>query len=137
MESKSFDDILENYFNNYLNNIKTKFSDNIVIYDVCLVKLTHHVKGKIIFEKKDKIDNFYFISYNYNKMDEILNCNSDNKIRKLCLGSFFSCPEKDSFIKLKININDIRLLMKRIYYQRKTGIEIFTSNKSYYFNFVV
>ena len=50
---------------------------------------------------------------------------------------FFACPEKDSFIKLKINIKDIRLLMKRIYFQRKTGIEIFTSNKSYYFNFVV
>ena len=144
MESKSFDDLLENYFNNYLDKIK-KLSDNIVIYDVCLVKFTHHVKGKIIFEKKNKIDNFYFISYNCNKMEEIPKCNSNDKLRQeknkkekfLCLGAYFTCPEKDSFIKLKINIKDIRLLMRRIYYQRKTGIEIFTSNKSYYFNFAV
>ena len=68
-------------------------------------------------------------------MSEIPNCNSNNKKTKLCYGSLFPCPEKDGFIKLKININDIRLIMKRIYFYRKSGLEIFTNNKSYYFNF--
>jgi len=135
LESKSFDDIIERYWKNNFEKIENELSDKIVIYDACLIKVTHHIKGKIFFEKKEKIKNFYFISYSYMRIGDIPSCNSNGKNKDLCYGAIFHCPEKDCCLKLKININDIRLLMKRIYFYRKSGLEIFTKNKSYYFNF--
>jgi hypothetical protein len=70
-------------------------------------------------------------------MNEIPFCNHGHPRTNLCFGSTFPCPERDSYIKIKININSIRLIMKRIYWCRKSGLEIFTNNKSYYFNFPV
>ena len=53
----------------------------------------------------------------------------------MCYGAFFPCPMKDAMIKICIKINDIRLIMRRIYFYRKSGIEFFTKTKSYFFNF--
>ena len=135
LESKSFDDILEQKWETNFEEIEKESPKNIMIYNACLVKQSHHIKGKIFLEKKKDVKNFYFVSYNYRGIDKAPQCNSDNIKSKLCYGAFFPCPEKDFFIKIKINIDDIRLIVRRIYFYRKSGIEIFTKNKSYYFNF--
>ena len=135
LESKSFEDIMERYWKINFEIIKNELKDKIYIFDVCLIKMTHHIKGKLFLEKIEKINNVYFVSYNYKEMKEIPNCNTFDKKTNLCYGSFFQCPEKDCCIKIKININDIRLIIKRIYFYRKSGLEIFTKNKSYLFNF--
>ena len=171
IESESFDDILEKHYDKYFKKITTteEYEEGKFIkYNVCLIKSTHHIKGIILFENKIGLKNFYFIGYNYKKMNEIpknnkeielkekeispiieekrkkeneiinnSHCNQGNNLTKLCYGPTFPCPEKDSYIKLKFNINDIRLIMRRIYFYRKSGLEIFINNKSYYFNFAV
>ena len=53
----------------------------------------------------------------------------------MCYGAVFKCPKKDSNIKIKIVLDDIRLVLSRIYFYRNSALEIFTETKSYYFNF--
>ena len=118
---------------------------------VCLVKQTHHVKGTLfVFYDDDKII-IYFYSYSYrlqNNEEEILCCNKGNEeeinIRNsnninfknnLCYGSIFKCPKKDANKIIRIKLDDIRLVLSRIYFYRNSALEIFTETKSYYFNF--
>ena len=54
---------------------------------------------------------------------------------KLCYGSTFVCPERDYNKNIIINSKDILFLLIRVYFHRVSAIEIFTINKSYYFNF--
>ena len=148
LESTNLEELIEKYNKNNLDLIKNKFKDNILEYDVCLIKRTHHVKGKLFFIKVEtKIKKIYFLSYPKSKVDNIPSCNylennsQQQEFRQtirnkhVCYGSFFICPDKDCNIKIKINMEDIRMIIRRIYFYRKSAFEIFTSNKSYYFNF--
>ena len=147
IESQELDELIDQYTQNNLELIEEKYKNSILIYDACLVKRTHHVKGKIfLIKKNEKVKKLYFLSYNKKSVDSIPSCNELEKntqqevLRKTvksihsCYGSFFTCPNKDCNILIKINIEDIRMILRRIYYYRKSGFEIFTSNKSYYFN---
>ena len=142
-----------NKLNNKINEelitkIKKDFRQNIQIYNVCLIKQTHHIKGRLFTVMVNGIiDRIYFYSYTKKENKELPSCNSieSNKQKyelknndqntHLCYGSFFQCPMKDSNMKICIKINDIRLIMRRIYFYRKSGIEFFTKTKSYFFNF--
>ena len=68
-------------------------------------------------------------------------CNKNNNEKvgynsNLCYGSVFSCLEKDQKILIFIPRDEIMFAIIRIYYYRRSGLEIFTNNnKSYYFNF--
>ena len=113
------------------------------IYEACLVKQTHHVKGKLFLVQDNDKFMIYFYSYNYeiqNNEKGILFCNKDNneennqKGNSLCYGSIFKCPKKDTNKKIKIILDDIRLFLSRIYFYRNSALEIFTGTKSYYFN---
>ena len=53
----------------------------------------------------------------------------------LCYGSIFSCPEREYKRNICINSKYILFLLIRVYFRRVSAIEIFTINKSYYFNF--
>ena len=53
----------------------------------------------------------------------------------LCYGSVFSCPEREYRRNICINSKHILFLLIRVYFRRVSAIEIFTINKSYYFNF--
>ena len=53
----------------------------------------------------------------------------------LCYGSIFSCPEREYKRNICINSKNILFILIRIYFRRVSAIEIFTLNKSYYFNF--
>ena len=135
LENKQFDEFLEKTWNINLGIIQSELNKNAIVYDACLIKQSHHIKGKIFLEKKEKIKYFYFVSYSFGGLGKAPTCNSDEKNKNLCYGSCFPCPEKDCFIKIKIEVKDIRFIVKRVYFYRKSGIEIFTNNKSYYFNF--
>jgi len=53
----------------------------------------------------------------------------------LCYGSIFPCPEREYKRNICINSKYILFLLIRVYFHRVSAIEIFTINKSYYFNF--
>ena len=58
---------------------------------------------------------------------------SDNK--NLCYGSTFKCPNKELDRSTIIKSKNILFVLIRNYYHRVSGMEIFTLDKSYYFNF--
>ena len=100
-----------------------------------------------------------------NRGDEEMKCNKNNKIREtnseikinieqiiapvprrstfrnsinspsLCYGAVFPCPKRDSKRNVNIKSKNILFILIREYYHRVSAIEIFTINKSYYFNF--
>ena len=112
--------------------------------NVCMVKRTHHIKGILFIcnNAESKIKKIVFYSYPKTKVDLKLFCNaSTDKIQnynlkkeKICFGAIFTCPEKYMNRKIVINVKDIKLILRKIYYYRKTAFEIYTQNKSYFFN---
>ena len=114
--------------------------ENKKIYKVCQIKQKYHVKGKIlVINTKDKLI-LYFFNHFYdlkNENENLTTCNNfhQNKGRQLCYGSNFKCAENEKDKKIMINIKDIRMILRRIYFYRNSGVEIFTETKSYYFNF--
>ena len=114
-------------------------------YKVCLVKQNYHVKGNLLIMKKNNKLIIYFYGYPYDFLNHTENsspCNKNvhtnsfnNNKDDLCYGSLFKSPKKEQNRKIKISFNNIRMILKRIYYYRKTALEIYTQTKSYYFNF--
>ena len=111
-------------------------------YKACLVKQNYHIKGNLFIVKKDSqlIINFYAYPYNFLDINtDSSTCNKSssskkNNIDDLCYGSLFKSPKKEKNKKIVIIFNEIRMILKRIYYYRKSALEIFTQTKSYYFN---
>jgi len=124
----------------------------------CLVKNTHHVRGELSIIKMEKKSNKKFKLYFTQKNNE--NCNKAERVKRhkgfkvktnnpensnspqknpqddiLCYGAIFNCPKRENNRRIAINSNDILFLMIRVYYHCVSAIEIFTINKSYYFNF--
>ena len=138
---------LDEYIQDYNEEIYSKIVEKgkINICEVCLVKQTYHVKGKLFIFSQDSKIRIYFYSYPYkyqNNEEEFPCCNRENeedskkkKKNNLCYGSILKCPKKDGNIKIKIYFEEIRLILSRIYFYRKSAMEIFTETKSYYFNF--
>ena len=132
--------ILEND-NQILNEIEKEGSINI-FNSTCLVKQAYHIKGNLFLvnDANNKKVTIYFYSYPYNFQNNTENKPSCNKTSKekniLCYGSIFKCPKKEGNRKIKIESEDIRLMMKKIYFYRNSSVEIFTETKSYYFNFI-
>ena len=109
---------------NYLDN--NKITNTI---KCCLIKKMYHIKGEIYILNNSKI---VFSSSNEEYKEK---CNNDNN-DDLCYGSVFSCLEKDRKRLISIPKDNVMFALKRIYYYRLSGLEIFTfDNKSYYFNF--
>ena len=151
LDCPEFDEYIENYDKEIFQIIEKNGKINIC--EVCLIKQTHHVKGNLFIFYNDNKIIIYFYSYAYrlqNNENEILCCNKginqeniinrkysrSKKEYKLCFGSLFHCPKKDANKKIKIELDDIRLILSRIYFYRDSALEIFTESKSYYFNFV-
>ena len=146
----------DSFINEYNKIIKDKIEKDgkINICEVCLIKQTHHVKGNLYIFYDDGEITIYFFSHSnkvQNNEEEFLCCNkkfSKENVRKkivdqdlinsqLCYGSIFKCPKKDANKKIKIESDDIRLVLSRIYFYRNSALEIFTETKSYFFNFIM
>ena len=119
--------------------IDNKFLDNYQIANInkkcCLIKKMYHIKGEIgaIFDSNSKSNGKIFFISNF--PEKRIGNNEDSK-SKLCYGSVFPCLEKEKKRLLVFPMDKILFVLLRIYYYRKSGLEIFTTyNKSYYFNF--
>ena len=143
LDCSDLDKLIEEYNNKIFKNIEK--NGEIIIYKICLIKQEYHVKGKLfIINSKNKLILFF-----YNYLSDLENKSTCNKLKKfnnknkfqqnmrddLCYGSLFKSPKKEKNKKIKINFNNIRMILKRIYHYRKSALEIFTETKSYYFNF--
>ena len=118
------------------------------IYNCCLVKLTHHIKGFIRPEKyginfiycQDENNN---INDNTNKEDiniivpDIEDDPTFDKDMGACFGSTFKNRKNDKDkINLFISYDKIQYFFIRLYFYQETGLEIYTTfNKNYFFNF--
>ena len=142
LDCPELDSFNVDYEEKLIHYIKEKNKMN--IFEVCLVKKTNHIKGKMIVctDNSSRMNKILFISYPKNINNSIPCCNvlvnkknvNSNK-EKLCHGAIFVCPEKYMNIKIFIEVKNIRMILRRIYFYRKSAVEIFTSNKSYLFNF--
>ena len=112
-----------------------------IIEESCLIKNTHHIKGRLILNKKyeyNKNQKFELIFKQYKT--RLVTCNNnftkeENINESLCYGSTFACPNKEYNRAIIIKSKTILFILFRIYFHRLSAIEIFTINKSYYFNF--
>ena len=148
-DSPELDKLVEEYDNKIFEEIEKIGKIN--TYYVCLIKQLYHVKGKLfIICEGDKLI-MYFYSFPDDIQNEKDNMNCCNKKMDdsnnnnytyyrdyknfLCYGALFKCPKREQNRIIKIKLKDVRMILKRIYYYRKSAIEIFTETKSYYFNF--
>ena len=138
---------LENILYSYNNEIINEMKDNKEIknYCICLIKQEYHIKGNLfVLHGKNNLNLIFYsnpealdgnnIIQNCNNSIKTENKNEKNK-NNFCNGAIFKCSLKEKHKKIVINLEDIRLILKRIYYYRKSAFEIFTKTKSYYFNF--
>ena len=103
------------------------------IYNCCIVKLTHHIKGYISTEKS----NIRFIHDSSIKEEELENDLNYDKDMHCCFGSIFKYKnnDKDKVI-ISIDYTNIKYFFIRQYFYIESALEIYTdSNKSYFFNF--
>ena len=118
--------------NIFIKNISDKFNGNLC----CLIKKSHHVKGKLEFVS-DRFNSQIIYELKFRSFINMNNrkcCN--NKSKNLCYGSLFNSNKKDLGIVINIKIKDILLIIIRLYYYRLSAFEVFTkNNKSYYFNY--
>ena len=101
------------------------------LYYCCLVKSTNHVKGIMRIDSKN-------ITFTKDYKEDINLKDPNFDIDKgTCFGSLFiSKKSNKDLIKLTIKIKNIKMILIKNYYYKKTAIEIFTKKrKSYYFNF--
>ena len=105
------------------------------IYNCCLVKLTHHIKGYISTEKS-RI-RFIFASDSDIKEEELINDINYDKDMQCCFGSIFKNKKNDKDkVVISIDYLSIKYIFIRQYFYNETALEIFTGyNKSYFFNF--
>ena len=149
LECPEFDEIIKNINLDIYSQIK--INNTIKVFNVCLVKQIYHVKGNLfLIHRKNKFKIIFF-SYLYdfeNDKESFAKCNKIDKennkstfinyektVAELCFGQIFKCPEKEKNRKIEIDIKDIRMLLKKIYFYRKSAVEIYTETKSYFFNF--
>ena len=150
LDCPEFDKLIKNNNIDIYEQIKFETKDYIEIFDVCLVKQNYHVKGNLFLLCRKQRFRIIFFSYLYdfeNKKEKLSKCNKlnlditktnfkyENNTKDLCFGQIFKCPEKEKNRKIEIDMKNIRMILKKIYFYRKSGVEIFTETKSYYFNF--
>ena len=105
------------------------------IYNCCIVKLTHHIKGYISTEKTRV--RFIFASDSDIKEEELENDPNYDKDMKCCYGSIFKNKKNDKDkVVISIDYNIIKYIFIRQYFYVESALELFLeNNKSYLFNF--
>ena len=105
------------------------------IYNCCVVKLTHHIKGYISTEKNSI--RFIYVSDSDLKEEELKNDPNYDKEMECCFGSIFKNKKNDKDkVVITIEYINIKYIFIRTYFYEETALEIFTKlNKNYFFNF--
>ena len=138
-------------FGNLKNDItieKNKFYS----FKVCYIKTTHHIRGKLIFEKRlsnnniknplslsEPIPSLFFLESNITNKEALLKKFEDyDSESNSCFISIFKNNQntKDAEIFLRLDFTEITYIFIRKYCFRNNSLEIFLSNhRSYYFKF--
>ena len=138
-------------FGNLKNDItieKNKFYS----FKVCYIKTTHHIRGKLIFEKRlsnnniknplslsEPIPSLFFLESNITNKEALLKKFEDyDSESNSCFISIFKNNQntKDAEIFLRLDFTEITFIFIRKYCFRNNSLEIFLSNhRSYYFKF--
>ena len=105
------------------------------IYNCCIVKMTHHLKGYISTEKY-RIRFIYAFDSDI-KEEELENDIYYDKEMQCCFGSIFKNKKNDKDkVIISIDYTEIKYIFIRQYFYMKSSLEIFTEkHKSYFFNF--
>ena len=105
------------------------------IYNCCIVKLTHHIRGYVSTEKY-RI-RFIFVSDSDIKEEELENDTNYDKDMHCCFGSIFKNKKNDKDkVVISIEYANIKYIFLRQYFYVESALEIFLdNNKSYFFNF--
>ena len=103
------------------------------IYNCCIVKLTHHIRGYISTEKT----RIRFIYESDEKEEQLETDSNYDKEMKCCFGSFFKNKKNDKDkVVISIDYMNIKYIFVRQYFYIESALEIYTDfNKSYFFNF--
>ena len=125
------------------NKSNNKEEKNKNYYLCCIVKTSHHIKGVISIESKNRYFQFKVFSnqkFENKKSDYVFSIKGNDDydpVRKACYGSFFPYHKKDKDLShINFNFITIKYIFRRRYFYKNSALEIFTSNnKSYYFNF--
>ena len=107
------------------------------IYNCCIVKQTHHIKGYISTEKTQLKFFFDAESRKYDTNESLENDPTYDRDMDCCFGSIFKTNKRDKDkINFIIDYTNIKFMFLRYYFYIQSGIEIYTkSNKCYFFNF--
>ena len=107
------------------------------IYNCCIVKQTHHVKGYISTEKTQLRFYFDIESRKYDTNELLENDPTYDRDMDCCFGSTFKTNKADKDkINFIIKYTNIKHMFLRYYFYIQSGIEIYTNkNKVYFFNF--
>ena len=105
------------------------------IYNCCIVKLTHHIKGYISTEKS-RI-RFIFASDSNIKEEELEKDPNYDKEMHCCFGSIFKNKKNDKDkVVISIDYSNIKYIFIRQYFYVESALELFLdNNKSYFLNF--
>ena len=137
---------------------KPEDENNYIIDNVCYIKTTHHIKGKLFIQKNiqsnnsktnntfnnffslsPKMSSLFFMESNTFESDYLLkHCEDYDSVHSTCFGSTFRNNKniKDSDTYLFFDFNDINFIFLRKYCFRNNSLEIYLSNhRSYYFKF--
>jgi len=112
-----------------------QFKDIYNIFEVCLVKLTSHIKSFLKFTSTG-FDIFTNFPTNYNQE---LNLDFDKNKGENCFGSFIRpsiIQHLSSKFYRNFSFEKVHFIFKRNYYLTNSAVEIFTNNQSYYINFI-
>ena len=104
------------------------------IYNCCIVKQTHHVKGYVSTEKKQF--RFYFDaeSRKYDTDELLENDPTYDRDMDCCFGSTFKTNKADKDkINFIIEYINIKYMFLRYYFYIQSGLEIYTNNNKVYF----
>ena len=106
------------------------------IYNCCIVKLTHHIKGYISTEKTRV--RFIFASDSDIKEEELENNPNYDKEMHCCFGSIFKNKKNDKDkVVISIDYCSIKYIFIRQYFYVESSLELFLdNNKNYLLNFV-
>ena len=127
----------EKLFINYFNSLRNlsppesplRKSEN--FYKCCFVKTDHHIKGFFFINQKEI--SFRVFHFNIQDNDLIYDKEHDS-----CYGSTFGDSDKDKdSLTFSIPYDNIKIIFRKRYCQRDTGIEILNKNlKGNYFSFI-
>ena len=104
------------------------------IYNCCIVKQTHHIKGYISTEKNQLRFYFDIESRKYDTNELLENDPTYDRDMDCCFGSIFKTNKADKDkINFIIEYTNIKYMFLRYYFYIQSGLEIYTNNNKVYF----